>query len=240
MTMTGNALKGNARHRSGQQIAAAASAALGAALLAVKAVRTFGPDTYGTLEPAAGIVVAVVAMTALGVAAAVFVAPRAAGPLSLLALAGALAVDWLPAAPPRLIALLPLSLAAGLLFVGARAGSARPLPRRRVESLSVEGPASVEGQGVGDRPTRHPIWAQGLGWAGLLLHVAAGFPYLVSGLVAPLYGVLFLWALWGALLVVALRLRVQRPAWTPLVPVAALALLQAVMILGGAAFDWQA
>lgn len=81
-------------------------------------------------------------------------------------------------------------------------------------------------------------WAQTVGWLGLALHVAAAFPYLVSGLIAPPYGVMGLWALWGALLALALRLRLRRPLWTPVVPVAAVLLWAGVMFFGGEVLGW--
>ncbi len=167
------------------------------------------------------------ALVALAAAGAVFRAPHVAGALSLAALVGALAADWLPAAPPRLLALLPLGLATGLLLV-------RPSSRGDGDQPDSDVASSTD-LSAGQQPG----WARALGWVGVVLHVVAAFPYLVSGLVAPLYGIAFLWVLWAALLVVALRLRVQRPAWTPLVPVTAVALWQGVMLLGGALLGWQ-
>ncbi len=79
-----------------------------------------------------------------------------------------------------------------------------------------------------------------VGWLAVALHCAVGFLYLLSGLVAPGYGVLLLWALWGALLVVVLRLRTRRPVWAPAVPVAAAVLWQAVLLFGRAVLGWQA
>ncbi len=63
---------------------------------------------------------------------------------------------------------------------------------------------------------------------------------MVSGLVAPLGGVVALWALWLALLGLALWLLRRRPAWTLVVgPVALLAWL-AVVTFGGRYLGWTA
>jgi len=219
-----------ARGSSSQHVVAAGLAAAGAVLLTIRAVNTFGADPYGTLEPAAGVAVMIVGLVALATAAAALRRLTAARPLSVVALVGSLVVDWLPAAPPRLLHLLPLSLAAGLLFVSSSAGfHGRSLSRK--ESRQPEDEAAISHQ---------PWWASALGWVGLALHAAVGFPYLVSGLVAPLYGVLFLWTLWAVLLAVALRVRVRRPAWTPVVPIVALGLWQGVMLLGDAVLGWVA
>ncbi len=78
-------------------------------------------------------------------------------------------------------------------------------------------------------------------WSGLVLLLAVGvFPYASSGLVAPPEGVLLLWALWVALLVVALRWRTRRPLWVPVIPVVGLGLWFAVISLGGALLGWTA
>ncbi|MDP9434317.1 MAG: hypothetical protein M3P93_03630 [Actinomycetota bacterium] len=77
------------------------------------------------------------------------------------------------------------------------------------------------------------------GWAGLALHLLVGYPYAVSGLVAPPYGVLALWAVWAALLVVAVRLRPRRPLLVPLVPVVAFGLWLGGLTLGELLLGWQ-
>ncbi|MGH4013936.1 MAG: hypothetical protein ACRDSL_08410 [Pseudonocardiaceae bacterium] len=200
-----------------QHLVAAGLAGAGAALLGVKAALTFGPDRYGTTEPLAGLFVVLVAGVALAAAATALRAPRVSGGLMLAAIAGALVADQLPAAPPRNLALLPLAIAAGLMLVAA-------------------GVPMHEGARSAPQP---PAWATALGWLGIGLHAAVAWLYLASGLVAPGYGVVVLWALWAALLVFALRLRRNRPAWTPLVAVPAAGLWFLVMYLGEAALGWQ-
>ncbi len=219
--------------RSAQHLVPGALAATGAAFLTVKAVRTVGPDPYSTMDPAAAAPVAVVALLGFGAAAASVGGLAAARPLILTALAGALLVDWLPAGPPRLVYLLPLVLAAGLLFA-----TPVPDPTTGSELQAAGPPGSRRG---GRSPLRQgPGWAVALGWLGIALHAAVGYLYLVSGLVAPAYGVVLLWALWTGLLVVALRLRRSHRAWTPLVPLVALAVWIAVLHAGGALLGWQA
>lgn len=220
-----------ARGSSTQHLVAAGLAALGAVLLAVKAARSFGPDPYDTVEAWAGVAVAAVALAALATAAAAILRRvTTARALSAVTLAASLVVDWLPAAPPRLLHLLPLSLATGLLFVSGSAGIEGHLRSRRGGAVPTEETSA----------SHRPWWASALGWVGIALHAAVGFPYLVSGLVAPLYGVLFLWALWGVLLFVALRVRARRPAWTPVVPIVAVGLWQGIMLLGETVLGWVA
>ncbi len=214
-----------------QSMVAAAFAIAGALVLTTKAVRSFPRHAFG-IEPAAGVFVGIVAVVAIGAAITALRAPAIARVLAVAALVGALVGEWLPAAPPNLIALLPLSLAAGLLLV----------PRRDSVRLSqAAGEEAAEAHPVAAHPVRpHPRWAVAVGWLAVVLHGAVGFLYLLSGLVAPGYGVLFLWALWGALLVVVLRLRTRRPLWTPALPVVAAVLWQAVLLFGGAVLGWQA
>lgn len=199
-----------ATRNSARQVVAACLAAAGAVLLGVRTALTFGPDEYGTLEPIAGVFVAVVTATALAAAVTAVRAPTWARGLVLTALAGALATDALPVAPPRFVALVPLAIAAGLMFVSPGAPAAR-----------------------------YPAPAVAVGWLGLVLHAATGWLYLASGLVAPGYGVLALWALWTVLLIIGLRLLRDRPLWTPLVPVTAVGLWLLIMYLGEALLGWQ-
>jgi hypothetical protein len=79
-----------------------------------------------------------------------------------------------------------------------------------------------------------------LGVLGLLLHLVVGYFYLVAGLAVPLGGVIVLWLIWVALMVVGVWLLVTRPLLTLLVPVVALALYFAAIMLGGALFGWTA
>jgi hypothetical protein len=80
-----------------------------------------------------------------------------------------------------------------------------------------------------------------MGWAGLVGHLlVGGFPYAVSGLVAPPLGVIVLWVVWLVLLVVAIRLLQRRPALVFLAPLSALALWGAVIWGGEALFGWTA
>lgn len=78
------------------------------------------------------------------------------------------------------------------------------------------------------------------GVAGVVAHVATGFFYVGSPLVAPLGGVLVLWAGWLVMLVVALWLRRARPWLALLVPVMSIAFWVAVISLGELLFGWTA
>ncbi|HEX2029111.1 MAG TPA: hypothetical protein VHF25_14050 [Nitriliruptorales bacterium] len=78
-------------------------------------------------------------------------------------------------------------------------------------------------------------------WAGLVVHVILGyFPYLATGLLAPLWAVGLLLAWWLVLLIVAFRWRRVRPWWTAATPLVALASWFAVIALGGAFLGWSA
>ncbi|MGH2705232.1 MAG: hypothetical protein ACRDJ4_09080 [Actinomycetota bacterium] len=83
--------------------------------------------------------------------------------------------------------------------------------------------------------------ASAVGWTGLVIHVLlALFPFSASGLLAPLYGVIGLYVLWAALLVVAVRLLRTRPFWTPIAPGLALAGWFLVLLLGDLLLGWTA
>ena len=77
-------------------------------------------------------------------------------------------------------------------------------------------------------------------WAALALalHAAVAFPYPSSGLVAPPYGVLALWIIWGAFLALILSLLRARAPLALLVPPVALAVWFAALSLGQALLGW--
>jgi hypothetical protein len=66
------------------------------------------------------------------------------------------------------------------------------------------------------------------------------FLYAVSGLLAPWYGVVFLLAIWLVLFVVACRWWTPHPKLTLVLPVVAVVIWFAVLILGEALLDWTA
>lgn len=76
--------------------------------------------------------------------------------------------------------------------------------------------------------------------AGLLLYLAAGIPYAVSGLVAPPAGVALLWVLWVAGLAVAIRLFRARSPWIFAMPFAALAMWWVTLTVGDIFLGWVA
>jgi hypothetical protein len=86
-------------------------------------------------------------------------------------------------------------------------------------------------------------WSAGriLGLVGLLLYVATGlFPFAVSGLVAPLWGIAVLYIGWLLGLWLTIRLYQRRSAWALAMPVAAFAFWWVVVTIGETAFDWTA
>ena len=71
-----------------------------------------------------------------------------------------------------------------------------------------------------------------------VLHLVAGFFYISSGLIAPLWAVLVLIAIWIGLAVVLLRRRETGPA-TILIPVLAGATWFVAISLGEMFLDWR-
>ena len=72
-----------------------------------------------------------------------------------------------------------------------------------------------------------------------VLHLVASFFYISSGLVAPLWGVLLLLAIWIALAVYLVRIRRSGPK-TLAVPVAAAAIWFFVLWIGQSLLGWTA
>lgn len=91
--------------------------------------------------------------------------------------------------------------------------------------------------------TSNGTWAGGriLALIGLVLYVGTGiFPYLASGLVAPLWGIALLYVGWLLGLWLTISLFRRRSGWTLAMPVAALAFWWLVITLGETFFDWTA
>lgn len=72
-----------------------------------------------------------------------------------------------------------------------------------------------------------------------LLHLVAGFFYISSGLVAPLWGVLVLLAIWLALAIALVRIR-HTGAKTLTIPLVAAAVWFSVLLAGQALLGWTA
>lgn len=93
------------------------------------------------------------------------------------------------------------------------------------------------------KPTMPAHKMSAAAWAALVvavpLHLAAGFFYMTSGLVAPLWAVLLLLLIWIGLAVAALRNK-HRPLFVLLTPVVA-AVVWFVVVQGGSVlFGWRA
>jgi len=76
-------------------------------------------------------------------------------------------------------------------------------------------------------------------WIGLALHGLLGVLYLLSGLLAPVWAVFFLWTLWTGLLAVAIHQRTRRQVVVALIPIIGLVVwsvtIWAVSLLSGGA-----
>jgi hypothetical protein len=80
-----------------------------------------------------------------------------------------------------------------------------------------------------------------VGWITIVLYLAIGvFPYLSSGLLAPLYGVIVLMVCWGIGLVITWRLARTRPVLSLLAVPVALAFWWAVLTAGDVFLGWTA
>jgi len=88
--------------------------------------------------------------------------------------------------------------------------------------------------------TNWPV-ARVLGLIGVVLYVVTGlFPYLASGLVAPLWGIAVLYAGWLLGLWLTIRLLRSGSAWALAMPVAAVGFWWLVVTLGESLFGWTA
>lgn len=91
--------------------------------------------------------------------------------------------------------------------------------------------------------TTTSTWPAGrvLALIGLILYVVTGvFPYLASGLVAPLWGIAVLYAGWLVGLWVTIQLFRRASAWALAMQVAAVAFWWIVVWLGESVFGWTA
>jgi len=88
-----------------------------------------------------------------------------------------------------------------------------------------------------EKPSRG---ARVVGVVGLVAHLAMLVWYAASGLVAPTWAVVALLVVWLALLGFGIWLLVRRPAYVPLVPVAAAAIWLGAVSAGGAFLHWAA
>jgi hypothetical protein len=79
-----------------------------------------------------------------------------------------------------------------------------------------------------------------LGLFGSVLYLIVGWLYLGSGLVMPYPWVFVMWALWIAGLAVLARVLQRSPAWTPIVPLAAVIIWVTVVQLGDWLLGWTA
>ena len=91
--------------------------------------------------------------------------------------------------------------------------------------------------------TTTSTWPAGrvLALIGLILYVVTGvFPYLASGLVAPLWGIAVLYAGWLVGLWVTIQLFRRASPWALAMQVAAVAFWWLVVTLGESVFGWTA
>ncbi len=76
---------------------------------------------------------------------------------------------------------------------------------------------------------------------GLVLYIVTGvFPYLASGLLAPLWGIAILYVGWLLGLWLTISLFRRRSPWALAMPVASLVFWVVVITLGGSFFEWTA
>jgi hypothetical protein len=72
-----------------------------------------------------------------------------------------------------------------------------------------------------------------------LAHLVVAFPFTAaSGLVAPLWGIVVAWALWGGGAIALVAIARRRPLATPLVPLINAGLLWLLIVVGEGVFGW--
>lgn len=84
------------------------------------------------------------------------------------------------------------------------------------------------------------VWATVIGVLGIVLYLAVGFVYLVSGLVVPPPWLVVLWLIWLAGVYPLVLVFQRRRAWTPLLAVAAAVVWFLYLTIGEAMLDWTA
>lgn len=89
-------------------------------------------------------------------------------------------------------------------------------------------------------PRRGNTWPVVVGVVAGVAHLVPGFFILVSGLVAPAWAVLLMGLGWIALLVLLVRMVERRSWWTPVIPIATMALWYVVIMLGEDLLGWSA
>ncbi|WP_437968446.1 hypothetical protein WMF04_03765 [Sorangium sp. So ce260] len=77
-------------------------------------------------------------------------------------------------------------------------------------------------------------------WAGIAVHLVIGLAYAFAGLLAPPWAVAVLWALWIALLVMAILVRRRRPWLAAATPLISAALWFGLLTLGERLLGWTA
>ncbi len=93
------------------------------------------------------------------------------------------------------------------------------------------------GQSARPRPGAGPIV---VGVLSGVAHLVPGFFIVVSGLVAPLWAIVFMLAVWIALGVALVRMVLRGWWWTPVVPVVAMVFWFGFITLGENLLGWQA
>ncbi|MEX1162094.1 MAG: hypothetical protein WEB03_00795 [Nitriliruptor sp.] len=113
----------------------------------------------------------------------------------------------------------------------------RPGPAPRAPGPE-EGDLDALASEVGDVARR--ISGVVAGTALVLLHAVVGYLTLSLGLVAPMWAVLVLLTAWAVIGVVAWRWRIRHPFLAMLAPFVTVALVLAVVALGGRFLGWSA
>jgi hypothetical protein len=84
----------------------------------------------------------------------------------------------------------------------------------------------------------HTTAATVLGVIGIALYLGVGFIYLTSGLVVPFPWLLVLWVVWVVGVYPLVKTFQTRRAWTPVIPVAAVAFWWVYLSVGEALLGW--
>lgn len=109
------------------------------------------------------------------------------------------------------------------------------MPDRRNGAVDVQEP------GARMEPIYAPLAVRGAArWLGLLLFVVASWLYAVSGLIAPIWGVGLLWAIWLGFLSILIKVWRSSPWKVLAVPIVAYVTWATVMLVGEFVLNWTA
>ncbi|MBD0292826.1 MAG: hypothetical protein ICV70_04525 [Jiangellaceae bacterium] len=157
-------------------------------------------------------------------------------PLALLVLAGVAAIAGGATSLQKPAVGGLVLVGAGVLALALDAFGPSP-PPRILPALVMWLAAAFALGAVPTTPAASP-WAKAAVALGIAVHVVLAWPLAAFGLVVPLWALFLILLVWGSLLVVALRVRGERPWLVLAAPLLALGFALGTAILGSELFGW--